>query len=788
MSRQSSTHLAFLLIALTVFTGCHPTQPFYFHEDGDLSHYLDHATDLEYPDVDTASLPDATESKDPLTITNSEFDELWDLTLEECIVIALQNSKVIRNLGGVTPFGFADGLLGRSGNTTVYDPAITETGPSSIASNAALQGPGTLNTRVTAAQAGGVEAALADFDALLRIQGSPATSLFSHTNRAQNRPAGQNLFPAINDVEAGGLRSEIIKKTAAGSRFSVANNTSYDRWNGLPDPTTGIGPFRRVNSAWTTEFELKWDQPLLRGRGTMVNRIPVILARINTDISLAGFESQVRNLVLDIENTYWDLHNTYRALQTAKIGRDSAQATWRKVYEMKQRGHREGSAQAESQAREQYFFFRAAVETSLRQLYETETKLRFLMGLAATDGRLIRPIDEPVMARVNFDWRAIRGEALVRSPELRQQKWSIKQRELELISAKNQLLPQLDVGALYRWVGVGDELITSDRRGIDFAAPGLPGVAGVGATAFEELTRGNYQEASIFFDFRLPIGYRRELAGVRNAQLQLARAKAQLEDQELNSVHLLTTAIRNLDASYVLAQTHFNRWSASETEVESAEARYEGGESTLDLVLDAQQRRAGAQRDFYQALTDYSKAIAEVHFRKGSLLEYNNIQLAEGPWPHKAYWDAVGRARERDASYYLDFGWTRPNVVSRGAAPEGVIDMPMEEVLPAEELVPPDASSGEPTPAVPGKGQAEPEVLPRPEPGPITERPLPLMLNGPAVQTADGSAIPDSTPDNPLRSEAFQWGTMGLDSSNPIRQQDSQVRQASFVGEINDAN
>ena len=53
MSRQSHTYVVLLLIALTALTGCHPTQPFYFGEDGDLSHYLDQATDLEYPDVDT---------------------------------------------------------------------------------------------------------------------------------------------------------------------------------------------------------------------------------------------------------------------------------------------------------------------------------------------------------------------------------------------------------------------------------------------------------------------------------------------------------------------------------------------------------------------------------------------------------------------------------------------------------------------------------------------------------------------------------------------------------------
>ncbi len=778
MSRQSSTHVAFLLIALTVFTGCHPTQPFFLHEDGDLSHYLDHATDQEYPDVDTATLPDASESGEPLTISNPDFNEIWDLTLEECEVIGLQNSKVIRNLGGVTPFGFADGLLGRSGNVTVFDPAITETNPGRSEHPIFRGGPGPLQSQSFADSVPGVESALAEFDAGFRIEGVAPRTLNGFYSR-NNRPANSNvpgLFPGVVDSDEAGLRTEIVKKSAQGARFTVTNHTNYERYN------NGTRGFRVRNNQWTTSMEARADMPLLRGRGTMINRIPVVLARINTDISLAGFESQVRNLVLDIENTYWDLHNAYRNLETAKIGRDSAQATWRTVYTKRQYGHTQGSTQAEAQAREQYFFFRAAVETALRQLYDTETKLRFLMGLAATDGRLIRPIDEPVMAKINFDWRAIRGEALVRSPELRQQKWSIKQRELELISAKNQLLPKLDVGAVYKWVGMGEDLINANRNGARF--PNDPG-----STAFESLTTGDFQEFNAFLSFAMPIGYRRELAGVRHAQLKLAREKARLEDMELNSIHLLTTAIRNLDASYVLAQTHFNRWSAAESEVESAEARSDYGVDTLDLVLDAHERRAQAQRDFYQALTDYSKAIAEVHFRKGSLLEYNNIHLAEGPWPHKAYWDAVARARERDASYYLDFGWTRPSVVSRGPAPEGAIDVPMEEVMPVEELVPPGPTPAEATPAEPAEGKAAPEKLPMPEVGPITERPKSLMLNAPAIQTADGSSEAASTPDNPLRPQAFQWGTFpGLADPSTVRQQASPVRQASFTAEINDAN
>ncbi|MCG8450596.1 MAG: hypothetical protein MI725_13590, partial [Pirellulales bacterium] len=113
---------------------------------------------------------------------------------------------------------------------------------------------------------------------------------------------------------------------------------------------------------------------------------------------------------------------------------------------------------------------------------------------------------------------------------------------------------------------------------------------------------------------------------------------------------------------------------------------------------------------FYRSLVDYNRAIMRLHFRKGSLLEYNGVYLAEGPWPGKAQFDALRRARERDAGTYVDYGFTRPNVISRGPhaqcyecetndrAPTPVYDGPILEKgqpgdTPAEELIPTPATT-----------------------------------------------------------------------------------------------
>ena len=61
------------------------------------------------------------------------------------------------------------------------------------------------------------------------------------------------------------------------------------------------------------------------------------------------------------------------------------------------------------------------------------------------------------------------------------------------------------------------------------------------------------------FQGSMPLGFRREMAGVRNAQLELAKEQAKLQEGELELSHQLAYAIRDLETNHVLSQTDFNR-------------------------------------------------------------------------------------------------------------------------------------------------------------------------------------------------------------------------------------
>jgi outer membrane protein TolC len=723
MSRPVASWRILLVLALVAATGCHPTQPFYLHEDGDLSHYLDKATQTETPDLDAPPLAEVEHAERPLTLSHPEFKEFWDLTLEECVSICLNNSKVIRGgqaarlQNGTLTAGTSEGSivtnsLGRFFGTSL-DAAIVESNPGfqqfSLFGQPTAEG-GSVDGGIAGVRQG-VEAALADFDAQLSITGNPGSQIASSTDRPQNVNAQFSGFPQVTDLRQGGLNYVLSKRTAAGTQFFARGTTDYDRGNQR-------GTFQALNSIWTQAFEIEARHPLLRGGGVQINRMPIMLARIGTDIELSSLQAQLQDMLNNVEIRYWDLYLAYRNLETAKIGRDSALVTWRIVYDKWSEGTE--PIQAEAQAREQYFAFRVQVEIALRELYNAENELRLLMGLAATDGRLMRPKDDPTLAQVEYEWYEIHAESIARRPELMQQRWRIKQREMELILARNRLLPQLDVGAFYRWLGIGDDLIQASRTEINFPNPG--------STAFEELTEGDFQEWGLLFQYQMPIGFRRELAGVRHAQLLLARDKALLEEYELDISHGLTKAVRNLDANYVLAQSNANRWAASQKEVEAMETLYRGGRVPLNDVLEAQRRRAQGQAAFWSAVTEYNKSISDLHTRKGSILEYNNIGFEEGPWPQKAYWDALARARERDAGTYIDYGWTRPKVISRGATPHGnVMDHVKIESMPgAEEIATPEPTPAGPAPSLkPATEGARPQM-----PKPVETRHL---SPGPAV-------------------------------------------------------
>mgnify|MGYP003124354136 CR=1 FL=1 len=653
-------------LSLLIACGCAPTQPFFLNESPDLKYYLQAATQIEYPDVDVESLPDTTQTLPPLTIGNHDY-EFWNLGLEEAVSIALGNAKFFVTTSGIleTRQNVADQFISGTADQfgSVYDVAITQSTTQSVPLTIDGNGNRVLPRGVLRAnQIGGVEDALAEFDA-------QASGFLNYGNTDRPRNSGDSIVSRADfqsdDATAQGA---ISKRLATGGVATIRNQLVYGR-NNLPLGAINSAS-RQVHSDYTVTMEAQVQQPLMRNRGTLINRIPVVLASLNEDVSIAQYEVQVRNLVRDVEVAYWDLYVAYRNVSTAIIGRNSAIATAQYARLNLENGT--GTRQELAQSVEQYYQFRGLLESAIggsnlpgadRQgVYGAERQLRVLLGISPTDGRLIRPIDEPTSARVEHDWNESVAQALYLSPELRQKKTRIKQEELELIAAKNQILPEVNLSVLYRYVGVGDTLGPPSGSDVDFPA--------AGSSALSSLTGGNYQEGAVRLEITPPaFGARRELTRIRGAKLRLIRDKANLQESERLLISKLSDAEAKAATHYQLIQTNAQRWQAAEQEVEARLADFKNdrnGRSPVNVVLQSQQRKAQAQIEYYRSLGEYNKSLNYIDFLKGTMLANSNITLREGAWNKKAYWDALERARERSAGKEFVYGVSRPGVVRTG--------------------------------------------------------------------------------------------------------------------------
>lgn len=650
-----------VLAAAVLSSGCVTRDdPLNYPHDEPVQFYRDHAEQIDFPDVRSTTPDEIALSEEPHTVLSRERSEPWDMTLAEAVSIALHNNRVIRSAGQFLSPG-NQLLTNGSFTPSVHDPAIQETG--------VLFG------------SRGVEAALAAFDANFTT-----SALWGRNEQVQNNPFfGGGLAPGGTlTTETAAFQANLNKSFANGGQIQLGHQVNY-LWSDAPG--------QLFPSVYTGNINAQYRHPLLAGSGTEFTRIAgpiaqsfggisgvtqgVVIARINNDISIADFENSIRNLVKDVEDTYWDLYLTYRLFDTAVSARSAALATWRYAKIRVDLGG-DIDVAAESQARDQYWAAQAAVNNSRNGIFAAETRLRRLLGLPVNEGKVIRPLDEPVTAEYLPDWQVSMAEALTHRVELRKQKWSIKSLELQLTAARSLTRPRLDFVGNYQVNGFGDNLLQYGDRDSVGTAQGLN-------SFYETITQGSQTGWGLGFELSMPLGFRQAHAQVRNIELRLAKAQEVLYVQEMEVGHELAAAFQELTRSYSAAQSLFSRRDAAIDNVRTVQLQQEGEIITIDEVLRAQDRRAQAEAAFFTTIVDYNKALTNLHYRKGTLLADAHVHLLEDEWDPDAYVDAYRRAQCRTGSLPAPHKHTEPPEFAVGGPLGGVeFARPPVEACPAE--------------------------------------------------------------------------------------------------------
>lgn len=659
------------------------TRPRY-HGEAKSAEYFNRATNIAYPQLDEPDTRLEHFAYQPRTIRHQAEDQIWDLRLDECIQIALSNSRIIRNQAQFSS-SYNPVLSGPESVATVYDPAIQTSG-------------------VLFGQRG-VEAALSDFDAQFTTQ-----MLWGRNELVQNNTISLGL-PAgdVLSQETGSFSSSLQKNLATGGTVSVSHNWNYTGSN------IGTPPLL-FPSVYDGSVQFQFRQPLLAGAGVEYTRIAgpvtdniqgvsgvsqgVIIARINDDIALADFERNVHQLLHDLEVTYWQLQLAYRTYALQVEARDFALEIWQAI-DSQVLGNSGPGGALEAELRDNYLAAVTQADDARDAIYATEAQLRLLMALSVNDGRVIRPADEPITAEFYPDWSASLAHAFQLRPEIRRQKWSIRSIDLQRRAAENLTMPRLDFVSGYQINGFGDDLF--DQGGGTST--------GQYASAYQNLLSRHQTGWNLGLQFSVPVGRRYAFAQLRSMELRLAKAQVLLAEQETEISHQIAAAFRDIDRNFSDMKTAYNRQLVSRERLTISRAQYESNSTqyTIEMVARAQQALVQAELAFVNSLIRYNTSLADLQYKTGRTLLANNIHLQEGAWQAEAEVDAQRNFDARAHAIPRNHRITTPEVLS-----EYPPFLPDNTILNQPE-------EAEPTPASP-----EENIQDDPQPALITTVDLPL--------------------------------------------------------------
>lgn len=663
---------------------------------------------------------------DPRTTANPESQEIWPMTLEQAIKIGLENSEVVRVIAlgaeGIPVSGFepaplqlpgsAGGQLGAGTLQTVYDPAIQETQ---------------------------IAQALSTFDAQFTTQLTWGKNTQPFNNAIQAGFFGGlegARYPVIFTQETGQFVTQLQKRFATGATATVAHNVNYL----FSNSPTNVYP-----SVYTTNVQLAFSQPLLGGSqqngpsGLEANRASIVVSRLNSDVAVWRFKSEVMAMVRSIEQQYWVLAHKYVQLWSAQTAYDLSENLLEDVVANQEVGSRRGSRRDLADAQVQVEQARLNLVAATSDLLYTERQLRNILGLPPADNRRIVPTSEPTAARLDPDWEASLAQMISFQPDIVQAQLFVRVAELQLLISRNQLLPVLNFDLLYQFNGLGNNLDNA-----------YASMTGGGILAFDPITQlqqrqaglnsvpnlyNNFQTWQAGFTFQMPLGFRGPLANTRAAQYALLRQRAYMQQIVHQTTHSLARYFLEVDANYKRFKAAQRLKEAAWVRLDYNKARYDAGDRdpstseeavTIRVLIDSINQWTDAIALEAQYKSTYNTSIAVLEEAKGTLLAYDNIAMAEGPWPRKAYIQAHD---QQGAHRQFPIGGDGPYHPERGSAPVNPDPVP---TVPPPDMGPPGNVPPLPVPGGPlgPRTRPAPPTVPAGEPNSLSSLSQPKQDSG----------------------------------------------------------
>lgn len=563
------------------------------------------------------------------------------LSMDDAIALALENNLDLVLARYNLNIADTDILRARAGSNIlgVNTGVIQNTPGGGVGGLSGTVGSGTGGTSVAAGGAGSGTNGLVS--STLGI-GSPITSFDPVVTGTLQMDRNNTLSSsalsgsAVTNTNTGTADFSYQQGFHTGTNLSVGFNNTH---------TTTDNPLSALSPILSSGLQLRVTQELLQGFGFLPNTRFIRIAKNNREISDVAFRLQVITTVDQIENLYWNLVYAFENVRVQQEALTFAQKTL---------SDNEKAVQLGTLPPIQVVSARSTVASNQQAVTVAQTNLE-LQELLMKNA-LTRDLEDPTLAGANVvptstiqlptqepivPTQDLINEALQHRAELSESRIDLTNRDINVKTVRNAMLPSLALYGYYGGSGLGGTLSPNAT----FCAPNgtsngicinrsripsqfLSGPVGYSDT-LNQLVDSTAPDKGVGITLTIPILNRTAQADQVRAELELRQAQVrlqQLQNQVRIEVRNAQFDVQQNRASVDAAQAAVTL--ARQT-LDAEQKKLEAGVSNPTAVLQMQSSLTTTESTLVSAMAAYEKSRVELDRATGLLLDNAGIVLED---------------------------------------------------------------------------------------------------------------------------------------------------------------
>ena len=395
--------------------------------------------------------------------------------------------------------------------------------------------------------------------------------------------------------------------------------------------TTNSG-FQNFNPALNSNLAFGFVQPLLRDRGSMVNRLPVMLARNRLRQSQYQLRDQILRLLADAENVYWDVVFARENLAVAESSLELASASLKRS----QRELELGALSPLDIFQPQQVYASAEIRVSQAKFALAQREDALRKQIAADLDPAIRKLPIVLTEAVlpPTDTGAIDAEmkverALQLRPDLKNAIQRLDSDDIGIKIIKNVLKPSLNLTGTYTSQGRGGIFNQRSTAPNAFgqSTAVLSRIPGGFADALDQVFGFGFPIYQFGITLRLPIRDRAALANLADAIITKRQDALAVRNIEQTTRLDVLNAVNNVESSKASVKLAIVARDFAQKRLDAEQKKYELGTSQIFFVLQAQSDLIQAQSDLVRESVNYRRNNLNLIRRTGELLEERGVYI-----------------------------------------------------------------------------------------------------------------------------------------------------------------